>query len=208
MRRRRYTHSGGSSNSSEETSAHVFSTAPTSPGEQGVSFLTVVGGSEPSTGTSTWNGEGARGQLVFKGESDTPLATAQGHWTAVARKPKAASSTPESERFNPTHLLEVGSAQHFANGLHKRISNDDSEIGSGVALRLAGEQAVLGLSESAGGGADVELEHAFPCVGLGERNIDALLESVKARREMEGGGQRSALSGGRGEAREVELTGA
>lgn len=44
-------YSGGSNNSSDETSAQVFSIAPASPGEQGVSLISVLGGSESSTGT-------------------------------------------------------------------------------------------------------------------------------------------------------------
>lgn len=50
----RGTRSGGSSSSSDVTSAQVFSCAPASPGEHGVNFRSLVGGSDSGIGTITW----------------------------------------------------------------------------------------------------------------------------------------------------------
>lgn len=71
----------------------------------------------------------------------------------------------------------MSSAQNFPNGLHQGIPHDDGDVGARITFRLGGERAIFRLGESAGSGTDVEFEHSFARVGIGERDVDSLFET-------------------------------
>lgn len=142
-------------------SFHVISFAAGSPGEHGVNFVVVFGGSSSSTGTWTCRHRNRPNDQVsiFDTRSQFSPERGGGHEEA--------------------YLFEVSRAQHFSHGLHERVAHDDGEIRTRVPFSLLGQGAVVALRELARRRADVEVEHFRPRGGVGQRDVDSFLEPIE-----------------------------
>lgn len=66
----------------------------------------------------------------------------------------------------------------LANRLHESISDDYANIGPRVSIGFLAQGDEVGLCETVGCGAQVELEHGRSGVLLGQWNVNSLLKSV------------------------------
>lgn len=84
--------------------------------------------------------------------------------------------------------MKVSGGKDFSDWLHQGVSDDDGDIGSGVAKcqlvqrRCGSPISLLGQAREVGGretmwcGADIELEHSSSSLDFGEGDIYSLLE--------------------------------
>lgn len=72
----------------------------------------------------------------------------------------------------------MGCRLDLSNRLHQGVPDDDADVCSRVAVRLLAQSDKVGLRETVGGGAQMELEHEGASVLLGQWDVDPLLKSV------------------------------
>lgn len=73
---------------------------------------------------------------------------------------------------------------NFPDGLHKRISDDDADVGPRVPVCLLSQGDKVRVVEAGGGGAQVELEHEGAGVFLWQGDVDPLLKPEIIKDEL------------------------
>ena len=86
------------------------------------------------------------------------------------------TTTTTTTTDNTAYLLEVGGGLHLADGGHERVSHEDGQVGSGVALRLAAHPLEVRVRDDVVIGAQIQPEHVYARLFVREGDVDALLK--------------------------------
>lgn len=74
------------------------------------------------------------------------------------------------------HLFEVSSRLNLPDGLHESVSDNNTDVGSRVAIREFAQGDKVCLREGVGSGAQVQFEHVGASVNLRQRDVNALFK--------------------------------